>query len=148
MNRKEFIRSCSVLCIGSLGLGMMMESCGTSNHFAQYELSGKQLVIKKQEFVLQKGTETTMRKYVLIKNDKMPFPICIFRVSDTEYHALYLECTHSGCEVQPQQNFLVCPCHGSEFTHTGKVLNPPAEKDLRTFVTTQDSNNIYIQLAS
>jgi cytochrome b6-f complex iron-sulfur subunit len=57
-----------------------------------------------------------------------------------------LECTHKGCELIPQGDYLVCPCHGSEFSNNGQVLNPPAEDNLKTFITESDNENIYILL--
>ena len=57
-----------------------------------------------------------------------------------------MQCTHKGCELQAQGDFLICPCHGSEFTNQGVVQNPPAEQDLQTFKISIDNENIYIYL--
>jgi cytochrome b6-f complex iron-sulfur subunit len=67
-------------------------------------------------------------------------------INEDDYSALLLQCTHKGCELQPQGNFLICPCHGSEFTNKGVVQNPPAEQNLKTFKTSTDNENIYIYL--
>ena len=86
------------------------------------------------------------RKYVLLKSDKFNFPICIFKIGEDTYSALLMECTHNGCELQPQGDNLLCPCHGSEFSNKGVVQNPPAEENLKTFTIKTDNENIYIQL--
>lgn len=41
------------------------------------------------------------------------------------------KCTHLGCEINKTENgILVCPCHGSEYSSTGKVIKGPADKHL------------------
>jgi cytochrome b6-f complex iron-sulfur subunit len=47
--------------------------------------------------------------------------------------ALSLTCTHQSCMVKTldsEQKDYVCPCHGSRFDSSGKVIQGPAEKDL------------------
>jgi Rieske Fe-S protein len=39
-------------------------------------------------------------------------------------------CTHAGCPTQPANGDLFCPCHGSLFDGTGKVLRGPARASL------------------
>ena len=42
-------------------------------------------------------------------------------------------CPHLGCIVQwnPTERTWDCPCHGSRYDKMGKVINGPANKDLR-----------------
>jgi glycine/D-amino acid oxidase-like deaminating enzyme len=42
-------------------------------------------------------------------------------------------CTHLGCALKwnSAEHSWDCPCHGSRFTHEGKVINNPAMKDLK-----------------
>ena len=41
-------------------------------------------------------------------------------------------CPHLGCALQwnPREHSWDCPCHGSRFDHTGKLLDTPANKNL------------------
>jgi len=40
-------------------------------------------------------------------------------------------CKHLGCKINKiENNRMVCPCHGSEFDLSGKVLKGPAYKNL------------------
>ncbi len=149
MDRKEFIKTCSIACVGGTALTALLQSCSTTNpnHFAKTVLTNNQINIKKAEFVQQvKKDKTTFRKYVLVKNDKVAFPIILYRFSDTEYTALLMQCTHKGCELEPQGSYLACPCHGSEFNNKGIVQNPPAQENLKTFQIKTDNENVYIQL--
>ena len=98
--------------------------------------------INKKEFIDTKNAE---RKFIVVRTEKLQFPVCIYKRAD-EYNAVYMQCTHQGCELNPNKISLVCPCHGSEFSTTGKVQSPPADKDLKQFNVITDNENIYIQL--
>ncbi len=144
MERKEFIKTCGLACLGGLSLSLLLESCNTSNYFAQHTISANQFTIKKTEFVeMVKGVQT-FRKFVLLKTDRSEFPICVFRINEEYFTALLMECTHKGCELKPHGDYLICPCHGSEFTNKGTVQNPPAEDNLKSFQTKTDHENIYV----
>jgi Rieske Fe-S protein len=74
----------------------------------------------------------------------------VIRVSATEYHALTSVCTHQGCTVNRFDGTrLTCPCHGSQYSVTGTVVNGPAALPLRSYATTfdQGSGIITVSLA-
>jgi Rieske Fe-S protein len=54
--------------------------------------------------------------------------------------ALSLKCTHLGCLVKKQGNEWVCPCHGSRYTFTGKVIRGPAASALQELEIKRDGN--------
>jgi cytochrome b6-f complex iron-sulfur subunit len=143
VNRKEFIKTCGVAWVGSAFLPIL-PGCGTSVYFAKSSLTENLLAIPKSEFLIEKKNK--FRRYVLTKSGKFNFPVYIFRFSGDNYSALLLECTHKSCELEPHGEYIACPCHGSEFSNRGVVQNPPAEKNLITFKTTTDNENIYVHL--
>lgn len=57
------------------------------------------------------------------------------------------KCTHLGCKIiNYDGENLVCPCHGSKFSPTGKVINGPAIKDLKkiNYRVDNSQNKIFI----
>ena len=146
MERKEFIIKCGQLCFGGILAGSLLESCA-GNYYAISTIDKNNIVIKKSEFIEIKNGETKPRKYVLVKNEKLNFPISVYQLNENTYSALLMECSHKSCELNPQGDYLICPCHGSEFNNLGKVQNPPAEFDLKTYKITHDHENIYIHLS-
>lgn len=56
----------------------------------------------------------------------------IYKDLEGVLHMVSAECTHLGCIVKwnPDEKSWDCPCHGSRFTHLGKVLNGPANSPL------------------
>lgn len=56
-------------------------------------------------------------------------------LGDGGFLAIYRRCTHLGCAVPFDQasGQFVCPCHGSEFSTDGNVLNEPAPRPLDLF---------------
>lgn len=146
MERKDFIKTCGFACLGGSALMALLQSCASTSYFAKTAIEKNRILIKKSEFIKTENDKIKKRKFVLVKSDKFDFPICVYKINESEYSAVLMQCTHKGCELQPQGNFLVCPCHGSEFSNTGIVQNPPAEQNLLTFNTTIDNENIYIHL--
>ncbi|HNT25030.1 MAG TPA: Rieske (2Fe-2S) protein [Anaerolineales bacterium] len=67
------------------------------------------------------------------------------RLADGGFLAIYQRCTHLGCNVpwdQTQAAF-ICPCHNSQFTPEGELINPPAPRPLDIFpISIQDGEVI------
>ena len=59
----------------------------------------------------------------------------LVRLEDNGFVALYYRCSHLGCTVpyEPATGKFICPCHGSEFSTDGEVLNEPAPRPLDLF---------------
>jgi Rieske Fe-S protein len=71
--------------------------------------------------------------------EKISSKIIVIRVSESKFIALNITCTHKKCEVEFDGTKFECPCHGSEFSKTGKVLNGPAKKNLISYKTEYNS---------
>lgn len=66
----------------------------------------------------------------------------VTRTGATSFLAVTAQCTHQACVVSnATSSSYVCPCHGSEFDTSGRVLVGPASVPLRQFQT-QFSNNV------
>lgn len=123
-----------------------MQSCIGSQYIAA-QLSGSDMIIPLSSFQVAKDNATSFRKYVIAHNEKLQYPICIYRISATEYQALLMKCTHQGTELQVFGERLQCPAHGSEFSISGAVQNGPAESPLRTFPIKIENETLKINLA-
>ena len=138
MKRRDFIVQGALAGISCALLGGMIQGCKTPFYVPnQLSSSGERIVIKKSEM----GTNP----FVLVRNEKLQGPIYLNKKGE-EYTAVLMICTHKGCEVKPAGGYLVCPCHGSEFSAEGKVLSAPADKDLLRYKIITDNDFIYIQL--
>ena len=93
--------------------------------------TGDDLVVK-----LSENAELTKTGGTVKVNDEL----MLVRTSETEFLAVRTVCTHKGCDVELQGDKFVCPCHGSEYTITGKVTEGPSTTNLKTFETVFDSD--------
>lgn len=59
------------------------------------------------------------------------------KVSDQDFVAFSMNCTHLGCPVRwlPSANLFMCPCHGGVFYANGDVASGPPPKPLVRFPT-------------
>lgn len=124
----------------------LLESCA-GTYYAVSNASGDVLSLARSEFIKEKDGEQKLRKYVLVRSEKLSYPIALYRLNESTYSAVLMECTHNSCELNPHGDFLVCPCHGSEFSNLGIVQNPPAETNLINYKVTYDEEFIYIHLS-
>jgi cytochrome b6-f complex iron-sulfur subunit len=71
----------------------------------------------------------------------------VARTGPDSFSALTTICTHETCTITgfDSTNY-VCPCHGSKFTTTGRVVNGPANAPLRSFATAFANNLLSISL--
>jgi cytochrome b6-f complex iron-sulfur subunit len=146
MTRKAFLKFLGISCLGGIGLSTIIESCGSINYFAKSTIHENIIQIPLSEFIYFEKEKQLFRKFVLIKPSQINFPICVFRISEKEYSAVLMECTHNSCELHNQGDFLSCPCHGSEFNSKGIVQNPPAEQNLKTYKTIINNEQINVEL--
>ncbi len=144
MNRKEFIQSCTFSCLGLLGAAALLQNC-TPSKYIQVSRENDQLKVAKSEFVNLKKNKTS--KYLIVKANTIPYPIVVYRFSDTDYTALLLQCSHQGSELNVNGDILTCPAHGSEFGNKGEVIQGPADQKLQNYKVTSDADHIYINLA-
>jgi cytochrome b6-f complex iron-sulfur subunit len=146
MDRKEFLQTCGLCCVGGAAVTTFLSGCSSATYFAKNTVEKNKILIPISEFTTVKNNQPQLRKFVLVTVEKLKYPISVYRISDNEYTALLMECTHKSCELQAQGSYLVCPCHGSEFDNTGKVQNPPAEKNLFSFKTLIENESLVIYL--
>jgi cytochrome b6-f complex iron-sulfur subunit len=67
----------------------------------------------------------------------------VAQTAQNTFVALTAICSHQTCTITgiSDQNY-VCPCHGSTFDVTGRVLVGPASAPLRQYPTRFDSNGV------
>ena len=147
MKRLNFIKNCGFACVSGTILSTLLQSCSTAYYFAKSELAGNQIKILKSEFTFIRKGKPYLRSFVLVRSEQLNFPIYLHCSSETEYTAVWMECTHQGSELSAHGDYLSCPSHGSEFDKYGKVTSGPAPKNLRTFKTNLDETTISILLA-
>lgn len=62
---------------------------------------------------------------------------------------LSTRCSHLGCKINELENGkLVCPCHGSEYDLSGKVVKGPAFKNLEVIPSKVISNGESIEIGN
>lgn len=144
MKRKQFIKKiCLVGIAGAIGVNL--PGCSLLN-FSKYSVEGDL-----KEDGLYVSLDAFMHKekelgYIIVHHPELQFPICVYRFSENDFSALWMECTHQGAELQVFGNKLECPAHGSEFGQRGSVENGPADRDLRTFPTEKSNGFLKIKL--
>ena len=71
----------------------------------------------------------------------------VARMAQATVTAVTAVCTHEGCAVTGFANSrYVCPCHGSEFSTSGAVVQGPATSALRQFPATFANNVVTISV--
>ena len=146
MDRRKFIAASCISCIGGGLLLTLSEGCGTASKIVSADISGSDMLVPLENFEHVRAGKKEFRKYIVVQNDRLRYPICVYRFSETQYEALWMRCTHQGTELQVFGDKMQCPAHGSEFNNHGQVVNGPAASQLRTFPVTISDNLLRISL--
>ena len=146
MERKEFIKKCSFACLGLMGLSAIAESCTAGRSLAGKIDDQKLLTVPLSSFINARNNGK-YKDYIIIRNEELNYPIVVYRISEKEYTALLLRCSHQQNELTVSGELLSCPAHGSTFNTNGDIVNGPAEMKLRQFPTKTDAQSLYIDLA-
>lgn len=145
LGRREFLKSGCLACVGA-SLGSLTLSSCTLTHYVTGTMESNGITIQKSDFIYQKKEKSTTRQFIVVQNEKLEFPIYVYRISDNEYNAIWMQCSHQGNELQALGDQLHCPAHGSEFDNQGNVTQGPASYNLRKFPVTTDGETIFIDL--
>lgn len=137
MDRRRFVRALPVVAGAAAGCGALLTTaCGGAAYLVPVIAGGRLLVPSEQ--VGPGGV------FVALPRDERP--LFVSRDGDGRPVAVHARCTHRGCLPEPVAGRLVCPCHGSEFTLGGEVLEGPAREALRRFVAEEEGGSVVIHL--
>ncbi len=91
------------------------------------------------------------RFYEVVKSgwqsEKKERSVWLVRKADGSVQAFSANCPHLGCGYRwvTGSNRFECPCHGSMFDLSGKVLSGPAPRALDTLQTKVENGRLYVQ---
>lgn len=145
MNRKEFILACGSACFSTVILSTILQSCGSAK-IINAKLNGSDLVVPLVDFEVVNNQTKTFKRYVVVQNVSLQYPICVFRKDGSTFTAISMKCSHQGAELQVFGDVLHCPAHGSEFDKSGAVQTGPATESLRKFDTRIENQELRISL--
>ena len=145
MDRREFIKNSCTACLSATIIGTAISSC-TATRYISGTLGNDGLLVDANEFVTKQNGKTVYRSFIIVRNDALQYPVCVYRVNDNEYSALWMRCTHQGTELQASGDRLQCTAHGSEFDNKGSVKTGPADRSLRSFPVTVSNNQLFIDM--
>ncbi len=145
MDRKGFIKTCGLACLGGAALALVLESCGSAKRVLG-SVQGTNLVVPVSNFWIKGEKENGFLQSIVVRNDQLKYPIWVVRHSENNYTAHWMQCTHKGVELTSYGDRLLCSAHGSEFTSLGVVKQGPATTPLRQFGVQLEQEQIKISL--
>lgn len=139
-SRREFCtRACEAASLAAFGL--FVSRCGGGPTSPGGDLGSSLAVVSASRvngavtLTIDTGSPlANVGSAVLVQSSGGTFLVA--RTAQTTFIALTATCTHQACTVSNRSGSLyVCPCHGSEFDVTGRVVRGPALQSLRQFAT-------------
>jgi len=133
LNRRDFLKnSVKTIAIGGLALSSLDIKKLIAS--APVEIDSTQAkVINLSEYPALESTGG----HAMINDSTI-----VIRTGSSKFIALKTVCTHKKCDVDylGGEGF-ECPCHGSTYSQSGKVLSGPAKNNLKSYKTTFNSEN-------
>ncbi len=143
MNRKEFLQSgLGVLAAVSLvPVSALLSGCAVKFQTVRAEVREKKIRLPLTELTKLSEPEGFVKLYAT----GFAHPIVVFDHSN-EIYAVSTTCTHQGCEVRKTKYRFECPCHGSKYDFSGRVLRGPAPEPLTRFAVERQGEFLEIDL--
>lgn len=145
MDRRNFIKKTCTACLSVSVLSVMASGCMTT-HYISGKMGKDGITINKDDFKIKQKGGTSFSSFIIVRNDALKFPVCVYRISDHQYYALWMRCTHQGAELQASGDVLQCSAHGSEFNNKGQVKTGPANTNLKTFPVSVINDELFIDM--
>ncbi len=138
MHRRDFLRSLPKMTTGLVagGAALPLTGCAGTVYVAP-RVRGGGLVIP---------ASALADEGVFVQPPGMGRPLYLHRDEAGEVIAVLASCTHQGCQPEPSADRLVCPCHGSEFSRSGSVLQGPAERPLARYPVREEGAELVVLL--
>jgi len=92
MLRKDFIKSCGFACLGGTLSAILLEGCASHKSIAG-QLHDEYIELPLTEFEVGNGRQKQYKKYLIVNNSALQYPIAVFRLSADDYSALWMSCT-------------------------------------------------------
>ena len=139
MKRRAFVRRLPVLTAGLAAStsGAMIVGCASAPYLVP-QISPRGLSVR--------VSELSPEGDAFLQAPDMERPIYVRRGASGSLTAVLARCTHRGCQPEPVGNRLECPCHGSQFSFEGAVLNGPAERPLTRYEVTEVDGEIVVRI--
>lgn len=144
LSRRRFLQQIETgavaTCAGAVARGLLpvlFAACGGARYAAS-SLVGARLVVDRRELGPQGAA--------LVDGPDGELPIYVRSLPDGRFSAVSTRCMHRGCQVEPTTDRFVCPCHGSEYTLEGEVLQGPTEHPLVRYRVSADAARVYVHL--
>jgi Rieske Fe-S protein len=145
VSRRHFIKTTCLSCVAGGLSASILEGCATTTMF-RAPILGSDLIIPYSAFPVQTRTAAHDRTFVIVHNERLQYPICVYRTGLNQYEALWMQCTHQGTELEMLGERFECPAHGSQFDNRGMVLHGPASANLKTFPVTAEIDQVKVSL--
>lgn len=86
-------------------VGLVMTNC-TGIYYATASAADNQLILAKSEFIIDLE-KNKKRTYVLVKSEKLDFPICVYQISDNQYASSLPKCAHRGVSLMLAEEYIL-----------------------------------------
>lgn len=136
MQRRQFLSSLSIIAGASLVKGCASFKSSRSK-------DGLTLLPTNGELIVRRELLTHNRGIKLNANGKN---IGLYQLSDDEFSAREMRCSHQGCGIELDDNGYICPCHGATFDRYGQAIKGPATEPLKPAELRTDSEYIYVKM--
>ena len=73
----------------------MLQSCNSTKQLTG-KITGDDIIVPLRDFETRNGNNIYFKKYIVVQNDILQYPICVYRFNENEFAALWMRCTHQG----------------------------------------------------